>query len=71
VYVGVHSVSDQMADAGVLILAPATTEHQMIIPRISRANFNTMLQEPGKHSRGAGLMLLVRAPGKASYSMRY
>ena len=30
-----------------------------------------MLQRPGKHSLGGGLMLLVRAPGKASYSMRY
>lgn len=43
----------------------------MIIPRVSQANFNRMLQEPGKHSLGGGLMLLVRAPGKASYSMRF
>lgn len=43
----------------------------MIIPRVSQANFNRMLQEPGKHSLGGGLMLRVRAPGKASYSMRF
>ena len=43
----------------------------MDIPRITQATFSRMLENPGKHSLGGGLMLLVRAPGKASYSMRY
>lgn len=43
----------------------------MNIPRITQATFTRMLGEPGKHSLGGGLMLLVRAPGKASYSMRF
>lgn len=43
----------------------------MDIPRITQTTFGRMLESPGKHSLGGGLMLLVRAPGKASYSMRY
>lgn len=43
----------------------------MNISRITQATFGRMLENPGKHSLGGGLMLLVRSPGKASFSMRY